>query len=70
MSCGFDTLRGDASPTEGVARRSEAERPRKQAPAGPADQVAENRTRDWLIGVPSSPSMYATHVVDGLSLNG
>ena len=31
------------APTEAVARRSKAERPRKQAPPGPADQVAESR---------------------------
>ena len=46
------------APTEAVARRSKAERPRKQAPPGPADQVAERRIRDWLIWVPSSPAMY------------
>ena len=53
------------APTEAVARRSKAERPRKQAPPGPADQVAERRIRDWLIWVPSSPAMYAKLMVDG-----
>ena len=62
MSGSFYTLRGAASPcgvltpTEAVARRSEAERPRKQAMAGPAERVAESRTRDCLIGQ-GSPAM-------------
>jgi hypothetical protein len=30
-------------------------------------QVAESRIRDWLIRIPSSPAMYATHMVDGRS---
>ncbi len=44
-----------------------SQRPRKQAPGGPADQVAESRIRDWLIGLPSSPAMYAKHILDGRS---
>jgi hypothetical protein len=36
--------------------------------ARPADQVAESRIRDWLIGVQSPPAMYARHMVDGPQL--